>query len=67
MYVAALVPVLCPPSLPTPHSPCSFGSFQGCSSKEHWPGMFNVPVWQVKQEDSKGNTKGVWSMDYAEG
>ncbi|PRW59662.1 polysaccharide deacetylase [Chlorella sorokiniana] len=44
-----------------------FGSFQGCSSQEHWPGMFNVPVWQIMQQDSRGNTKGVWSMDYAEG
>ncbi|KAI7844630.1 hypothetical protein COHA_001720 [Chlorella ohadii] len=40
-----------------------FGSFQGCSTKEHWPGMFNVPVWQIKQEDSRGQTKGVRSAD----
>ncbi|PRW60004.1 polysaccharide deacetylase [Chlorella sorokiniana] len=43
-----------------------FSGFQSCSTKESEPGLFNVPVWHIRQEDSKGNTKGVWSMDYAE-
>ena len=28
---------------------------------------FTVPqVWHIRQEDGKGKSKGVWSMDYAE-
>jgi len=26
-----------------------------------------LQVWHIRQEDGKGNTKGVWSMDYVDG
>ncbi|KAI7844629.1 hypothetical protein COHA_001719 [Chlorella ohadii] len=44
-----------------------FSGFQSCSTKESEPGLYDVPVWHIRQEDGKGNTKGVWSMDYVDG
>ncbi|EFN51596.1 hypothetical protein CHLNCDRAFT_139978 [Chlorella variabilis] len=37
-----------------------FGDSQQCSTSESWPGLFEVPVWQLLNDD------GVWSMDYGQ-